>query len=81
MRCRVKRSVTHTLVYSKGCFVFIYIYKPDLSLQEGEISFSEELFLDHKSPSMRHFLKSAIHLQFFKQVLAMTKVFCHLLDT
>lgn len=30
--------------------------------------FSEELFLDHKSASMRQFLKSAIHLQFFKQV-------------
>ncbi len=30
--------------------------------------FSEELFLDHKSSSMRQFLQSAIHLQFFKQV-------------
>lgn len=30
--------------------------------------FSEELFLDHKSSSMRQFLQSAVHLQFFKQV-------------
>lgn len=30
--------------------------------------FSEELFLDHKSSTMRQFLQSAIHLQFFKQV-------------
>ncbi|KAK2815852.1 hypothetical protein Q5P01_026319 [Channa striata] len=37
--------------------------------KEGEIWFSEELFLDHKSPSMRQFLKSAIHLQFFKQFI------------
>ncbi|XP_047435130.1 DENN domain-containing protein 1B isoform X2 [Mugil cephalus] len=37
--------------------------------KEGEISFCEELFLDHKSPSMKHFLQSAIHLQFFKQFI------------
>ncbi|XP_026159437.1 DENN domain-containing protein 1C isoform X2 [Mastacembelus armatus] len=37
--------------------------------KEGEICFSEELFLDHKSPSMRQFLQSAIHLQFFKQFI------------
>ncbi|XP_040891544.1 DENN domain-containing protein 1B isoform X2 [Toxotes jaculatrix] len=36
---------------------------------EGEICFSEELFLDHKSHSMRQFLQSAIHLQFFKQFI------------
>lgn len=46
-----------------------------LSLQEGEMWFSEELFLDHKSSSMRQFLQSAIHLQSFKQV------HCPLLDT
>ncbi|XP_026215612.1 DENN domain-containing protein 1B isoform X2 [Anabas testudineus] len=39
------------------------------SQKEGEISFNEELFLDHKSSSMRQFLKSAIHLQFFKQFI------------
>ncbi|XP_055365216.1 DENN domain-containing protein 1B isoform X2 [Betta splendens] len=45
-------------------------YKDALQGQkEGEISFSEELFLNHKSPSMRHFLQSAIHLQFFKQFI------------
>ncbi|XP_040002074.1 DENN domain-containing protein 1B isoform X2 [Xiphias gladius] len=37
--------------------------------KEGEIGFSEELFLDHKSHSMRQFLRSAIHLQFFKQFI------------
>ncbi|KAG8015204.1 DENN domain-containing protein 1C, partial [Nibea albiflora] len=37
--------------------------------KEGETSFSEELFLDHKSSSMRQFLQSAIHLQFFKQFI------------
>lgn len=36
--------------------------------QDGEMLFSEELFLDHKSSSMRQFLQSAVHLQFFKQV-------------
>uniref|UniRef100_A0A3B4XY91 DENN domain containing 1C n=1 Tax=Seriola lalandi dorsalis TaxID=1841481 RepID=A0A3B4XY91_SERLL len=29
----------------------------------------QELFLDHKSHSMRHFLQCAIHLQFFKQFI------------
>lgn len=43
--------------------------------------FSEELFLDHKSSSMRHFLQSAIHLQFFKQVnIAVHAFYCPLLD-
>ncbi|KAM3622820.1 uncharacterized protein V6R79_003536 [Siganus canaliculatus] len=37
--------------------------------KEGDVSFNEELFLDHKSSSMRHFLQSAIHLQFFKQFI------------
>ncbi|XP_068585014.1 DENN domain-containing protein 1B isoform X2 [Cebidichthys violaceus] len=36
---------------------------------EGEMWFSEELFLDHKSASMRQFLQSAIHLQSFKQFI------------
>ncbi|XP_056136070.1 DENN domain-containing protein 1B [Lampris incognitus] len=35
----------------------------------GDIWFSEEIFLDHKSPSMRQFLQSAIHLQLFKQFI------------
>ncbi|XP_019744651.1 DENN domain-containing protein 1B isoform X2 [Hippocampus comes] len=35
----------------------------------GEVSFSNDLFLDHKSASMRGFLQSAIHLQFFKQFI------------
>ncbi|KAM4595069.1 DENN domain-containing protein 1B isoform 1-T1 [Fundulus diaphanus] len=37
--------------------------------KEGEIYFCEEFFLDHKSASMKHFLQSAIHLQFFKQFI------------
>uniref|UniRef100_UPI003AABF051 DENN domain-containing protein 1B isoform X2 n=1 Tax=Centroberyx gerrardi TaxID=166262 RepID=UPI003AABF051 len=37
--------------------------------KEGEMWFSEELFLDHRSQSMRQFLQSAIHLQFFKQFI------------
>ena len=53
-----------------------------LSLQEGEMWFSEELFLDHKSSSMRQFLQSAIHLQSFKQVHTVPhSVYCPLLDT
>ncbi|MED6280988.1 hypothetical protein CHARACLAT_016766 [Characodon lateralis] len=37
--------------------------------KEGKIHFSEEFFLDHKSASMKQFLQSAIHLQFFKQFI------------
>ncbi|XP_030289317.1 DENN domain-containing protein 1B isoform X2 [Sparus aurata] len=37
--------------------------------KDGEMWFSEELFLDHKSSSMRQFLQSAIHLQSFKQFI------------
>ncbi|XP_030589906.1 DENN domain-containing protein 1B isoform X2 [Archocentrus centrarchus] len=37
--------------------------------EEGEIYFCEKLFLDHKSPSMKQFLQSAVHLQFFKQFI------------
>ncbi|KAF6739047.1 DENN domain-containing protein 1C [Oryzias melastigma] len=37
--------------------------------QDGEICFSEELFLNHKSASVKPFLQSAIHLQFFKQFI------------
>ncbi|KAI1886569.1 hypothetical protein AGOR_G00197160 [Albula goreensis] len=35
----------------------------------GPIKFCEESFLNHKSQSMRHFLESAVHLQFFKQFI------------
>ncbi|KAL3996126.1 ribosomal RNA-processing protein 9 [Sarotherodon galilaeus] len=37
--------------------------------EEGEICFCENLFLDHKSPSMKQFLQSAVHLQCFKQFI------------
>ncbi|XP_026888434.1 DENN domain-containing protein 1B [Electrophorus electricus] len=36
---------------------------------EGPVLFSEEMFLTHKSHSMRQFLESSIHLQFFKQFI------------
>nr|XP_057939849.1 DENN domain-containing protein 1B isoform X2 [Doryrhamphus excisus] len=39
------------------------------TLEGGEICFNKELFLAHKSPSMKRFLQSAIHLQFFKQFI------------
>lgn len=39
-----------------------------VSFQDGEMLFHEEVFLEHKSSSMRQFLQSAVHLQFFKQV-------------
>ncbi|KPP67376.1 DENN domain-containing protein 1C-like, partial [Scleropages formosus] len=35
----------------------------------GSISFCKESFLNHKSSSMRQFLESAVHLQFFKQFI------------
>ncbi|XP_061535486.1 DENN domain-containing protein 1B isoform X2 [Phycodurus eques] len=45
-------------------------YKDALqNLKSGEVCFNQDLFLDHKSPSMRRFLHSAIHLQFFKQFI------------
>ncbi|XP_057700520.1 DENN domain-containing protein 1B isoform X2 [Corythoichthys intestinalis] len=45
-------------------------YKDALQNQKGgEICFNKDLFLEHKSPSMRQFLQSAIHLQFFKQFI------------
>ncbi|XP_072319210.1 DENN domain-containing protein 1B isoform X2 [Eucyclogobius newberryi] len=44
-------------------------YREALHTQNGEFSFNEELFLDHKSTSMRQFLQSAVHLQFFKQFI------------
>ncbi|KAB5523715.1 hypothetical protein PHYPO_G00155690 [Pangasianodon hypophthalmus] len=45
-------------------------YKDALQYPSGQpVSFSEELFLTHRSPSMRQFLESAIHLQFFKQFI------------
>ncbi|XP_060950251.1 DENN domain-containing protein 1B [Limanda limanda] len=37
--------------------------------EEGEIRFSEKMFLDHKSQSMRQFLQSAVHLQLFKEFI------------
>ncbi|XP_059902333.1 DENN domain-containing protein 1B isoform X1 [Gadus macrocephalus] len=37
--------------------------------QEGTVWFCEELFLDHSCSSMKQFLQSAVHLQFFKQFI------------
>ncbi|XP_051982652.1 DENN domain-containing protein 1B isoform X2 [Xyrauchen texanus] len=36
---------------------------------EGPVVFCEELFLSHKSQSMRQFLESAVHLQCFKEFI------------
>ncbi|XP_051559068.1 DENN domain-containing protein 1B isoform X2 [Myxocyprinus asiaticus] len=36
---------------------------------EGPVVFCEELFLSHKSQSMREFLESAVHLQCFKEFI------------
>ncbi|KAL1281269.1 hypothetical protein QQF64_000072, partial [Cirrhinus molitorella] len=36
---------------------------------EGPVVFSNELFLSHKSQSMREFLESAVHLQCFKEFI------------
>ncbi|XP_077460923.1 DENN domain-containing protein 1B [Stigmatopora argus] len=45
-------------------------YKDALQNEKGgEICFNKDLFLEHKSSSMRQFLQSAIHLQFFKQFI------------
>ncbi|XP_054635005.1 DENN domain-containing protein 1B isoform X2 [Dunckerocampus dactyliophorus] len=45
-------------------------YRDALQTHEGgEIWFDKESFLDHKSSSMKRFLQSAIHLQFFKQFI------------
>ncbi|XP_045565708.1 DENN domain-containing protein 1B isoform X1 [Salmo salar] len=35
----------------------------------GQVMFCEEVFLDHRSSSMRQFLQSAVHLQLFKQFI------------
>lgn len=53
-----------------------------LSFQDGQMVFNEEVFLEHKSSSMRQFLQSAVHLQFFKQVnYASPARYCHLSDS
>ncbi|CAN9509988.1 unnamed protein product [Ophioblennius macclurei] len=44
-------------------------YRDALQSLQDEVSFSEELFLDHKSSSMKQFLQSAVHLQSFKQFI------------
>lgn len=44
-------------------------YRDAVQAQEGDLRFSDELFVEHRSPSMRQFLQSAVHLQFFKQFI------------
>ncbi|KAL7845315.1 hypothetical protein AOLI_G00235070 [Acnodon oligacanthus] len=45
-------------------------YRDALVYSTGEpVAFSEDLFLTHKSQSMKQFLESAVHLQFFKQFI------------
>ncbi|XP_057187944.1 DENN domain-containing protein 1B isoform X2 [Triplophysa rosa] len=38
-------------------------------VDEGPVVFSKELFLNHKSQSMKEFLESAVHLQCFKEFI------------
>lgn len=52
----------------RSSLLLFYLWFSLVLFQDGEMRFSEEMFLDHKSSSMRNFLQSAIHLQFFKQV-------------
>ncbi|CAB1425367.1 unnamed protein product [Pleuronectes platessa] len=59
-----------SLAFLKAQALLFGGYRDALQTQkEGEICFSEKMFLDHKSPSMRQFLQSAIHLQLFKQFI------------
>uniref|UniRef100_A0A672Q0L8 DENN domain-containing protein 1C-like n=1 Tax=Sinocyclocheilus grahami TaxID=75366 RepID=A0A672Q0L8_SINGR len=44
-------------------------YRDALQSPEGPVVFSNELFLSHKSQSMREFLESAVHLQCFKEFI------------
>ncbi|XP_062244559.1 DENN domain-containing protein 1B isoform X2 [Platichthys flesus] len=59
-----------SLAFLKAQALLFGGYRDALQTQkEGEICFSEKMFLDHKSPSMRQFLQSAVHLQLFKQFI------------
>ncbi|XP_076613565.1 DENN domain-containing protein 1A isoform X2 [Chaetodon auriga] len=45
-------------------------YRNALQIESGEpITFSEEIFVNHRSNAMRQFLQNAIQLQFFKQFI------------
>lgn len=62
--------------------LFEIVLNTVLSFQDGEMVFNEELFLEHKSSSMRQFLQSAVHLQFFKQVIHVYPAhYCYLSDS
>ncbi|KAJ8260973.1 hypothetical protein COCON_G00166960 [Conger conger] len=45
-------------------------YRSALRIEPGEpITFNKEVFVSHRSSTMRHFLQNAIHLQHFKQFI------------
>ncbi|KAI5089748.1 DENN domain-containing protein 1B-like isoform X2, partial [Silurus meridionalis] len=75
LKVRLKRSATVTgsgvaKAFLRAQALLFGAYKDALQYPSGEpVLFSEELFLTHKSPSMRQFLESAVHLQFFKQFI------------
>ncbi|KAK3530299.1 hypothetical protein QTP86_023923 [Hemibagrus guttatus] len=75
LKVRLKRQAAFTgsgvsKAFLRAQALLFGAYKDALQYPSGEpVSFSEELILTHKSPSMRQFLESAVHLQFFKQFI------------
>ncbi|GAA6087281.1 DENN domain-containing protein 1B [Tachysurus ichikawai] len=75
LKVRLKRQAAFTgsgvaKAFLKSQALLFGAYKDALQYPSGApVSFSEELFLTHKSSSMRQFLESAVHLQFFKQFI------------
>ncbi|XP_053333444.1 DENN domain-containing protein 1B [Clarias gariepinus] len=75
LKVRLKRQAAFTgtgvaKAFLRAQALLFGAYKDALLYSTGEpVSFSEELFLTHKSPSMRQFLEGAIHLQFFKEFI------------
>ncbi|XP_060716469.1 DENN domain-containing protein 1B [Tachysurus vachellii] len=75
LKVRLKRQAAFTgsgvaKAFLRSQALLFGAYKDALQYPSGApVSFSEELFLTHKSSSMRQFLESAVHLQFFKQFI------------
>ncbi|XP_060755186.1 DENN domain-containing protein 1B isoform X2 [Neoarius graeffei] len=75
LKVRLKRQAAFTgsgvaKAFLRAQALLFGAYKDALQYPSGQpVSFCEESFLTHKSPNMRQFLESAIHLQFFKQFI------------
>ncbi|XP_026992196.2 DENN domain-containing protein 1B [Tachysurus fulvidraco] len=75
LKVRLKRQAAFTgsgvaKAFLRSQALLFGAYKDALQYPSGApVSFSEELFLTHKSSSMRQFLESAVHMQFFKQFI------------